>query len=87
MAEKGIAFYNETEIRVQAQIFAGRALEGTCVLDPGERHVLPVAPRRYDIFLKNGTTGWELARQLDCDYTMVTLRREKGRYVLLGGEA
>jgi hypothetical protein len=87
MAEYRIEFHNEAEIRVQAQIFAGRLLHGTCVLDPGESYVLLAEPRRYDIFLKNGTTGWELARKLDCEDTDITLCREKGRYVLLGSRA
>lgn len=85
MAEKGITFRNEAEIRVQAQIFRGRTLISTCVVDPNEIHVLAADPVRYDIFLKNGATGWEIARKLDSEFTTVTLRHEKGRYVISGG--
>lgn len=84
MALKEVTLHNESELRVQAQIFAGRTLIDTCVLNPGEIHVLSGQLHRYDIFLKNGATGWEIARELDCEFTTVTLRHEKGRYVILG---
>lgn len=84
MAKIKVAFHNESGIRVQAQIFAGRTLVDTCVLNPGEIHVLSAEPQRYDIFLKNGATGWEIARKLDCDFTTVTVRHEMGRYVIIG---
>ena len=84
MAEIKVTFHNESELRVQAQIFAGRTLIDTCVLNPGEIHVLSAEPLHYDIFLKNGTTGWEIARKLDSEFTTVTLRHEKGRYVIVG---
>lgn len=84
MAEMEVTFHNESEIRVQAQIFAGRTLIDTSVLNPGEIRILSAEPQRYDIFLKNGATGWEIARKLDCEFTIVTLRREKGRYVIVG---
>ncbi len=86
MAEIEVTFHNESELRVQAQIFAERTLVDTCVLNPGEIHVLSAEPQRYDIFLKNGATGWEIARKLDCEFTTVTLRREKGRYVIVGSQ-
>ena len=84
MAVTEVTLHNESEIKVQAQIFAGRTLIDTSVLNPGEIHVLSAEPQRYDIFLKNGTTGWEIARKLDCEFTTVRLRREKGRYVIVG---
>lgn len=84
MAEIEVTFHNESELRVQAQIFAGRTLIDTCVLNPGEIHVLSAEPLRYDIFLKDGATGWEIARKLDSEFTTVTLRHEKGRYVIVG---
>ena len=40
MAETGIKFNNKTEIRVQAQIYAGRTLISSCVVAPGEIRVL-----------------------------------------------
>jgi hypothetical protein len=84
MAVTNVTFHNDSGMRVQAQIFAGRTLIGTCVLDPGEIHILPAEPQRYDVFFKNGATGWELARKLDSEFTIVTLRHEKGRYVIVG---
>ena len=84
MAVTEVTLHNESEFRVQAQIFAGRTLIDSCVLNPGEINVLSAEPQRYDIFLKNGATGWEIARKLDCEFTIVTLCREKGRYVILG---
>jgi hypothetical protein len=86
MTETKVTVHNESELRVQAQIFAGRALIDTCVLNPGEIHVLSAEPQRYDIFLKNGATGWEIARKLDIEFTTVSLRHEKGRYVIVGSQ-
>lgn len=85
MAETGITFRNEANIRVQAQIFAGRTLVSTCVVDPGEVHILAAAESvQYDIFLRNGATGWEIARKLDSEAKIVTLRHHMGRYVISG---
>jgi hypothetical protein len=82
MAEIEVTFHNEAEIRVQAQIFAGRTLVSTCVAGPGEIHILPAESVRYDIFFKNGATGWEIARQLDSEAKTLTLNHHKGRYVI-----
>lgn len=86
MAEIGITFRNEAAIRVQAQIFEGRTLVSTCVADPGEVHVLAAGSAQYDIFLKNGATGWEIARKLAAEDETVTLRHQNGRYVISGGQ-
>ena len=67
---------------MQAQIFAGRTLISTCVAGPGETRVLPAEAERYDIYLKNGATGWEIARKLGSEAKTLTLSQEKGRYVL-----
>jgi hypothetical protein len=84
MTETKVTFHNESELRVQAQIFAGRTLIDSCVVNPGEIHVLSAEPLGYDIFLKNGISGWEIARKLNTEFTTVTLRHEKGRYVIVG---
>lgn len=84
MAEIEITFHNEAEIRVQAQIFAGRTLVSTCVVDPGEDRTLLAESAPYDIFFKNGVTGWEVARELDSEAKVVTLRKHLGRYVMTG---
>lgn len=82
MVETEITFHNKTEIRVQAQIFTGRTLVSTCVVNPGEIRVLPSKSLRYDIFFKNGTTGWEIARKLDSDANSFTLSQNKRQYTI-----
>ena len=82
MVETEITFHNETEIRVQAQIFVGRTLISTCVADPGEIRILPAKSLRYDIFFKNGATGWEIARKLDSDARDFTLNQGKNGYTV-----
>lgn len=82
MAEDVITFHNRAEIRVQAQIYAGRTLVGTCLANPGEIHTLPVESMRYDIFLKDGATGWVIARKLDSEIRTFTLSRLNGRYTI-----
>lgn len=84
VTETDITFYNKVEIKVQAQIFSGRTLVGTCVAGPGEKRVLPAESVRYDIYLKNSITGWEIAHMLDSAAKTFTLSQEKGRYVLTG---
>lgn len=86
MSVLAVEFHNESELRVQAQIFVGRTLIDTCVLNPGETRVLSAEPQRYDIFLKNGATGWEIARKLDSEFTTITLRHDKGQYVIVGSQ-
>jgi hypothetical protein len=82
MVETEKTFHNKTEIRVQAQIFAGRTLVSTCMVDPGEIHILPVNSLPFDIFFKNGATGWEMARKLDSDTTSFALSQHKRRYTI-----
>ena len=82
MAETEITFHNKIKIRVQAQIFTGRTLVSTCVVDPGEICALPAESMRYDIYLKNGATGWEIAHKLDSEAKNLTLSQHNGRYVI-----
>lgn len=82
MVETEITFHNETEMRVMAQIFVGRALISTCMLDPGETRILPSGSLRFDIFFKNGATGWEVARKLDSDARSFTLSEHQRRYTV-----
>ena len=82
MSDVEVTFHNNVDIRVQAQIFIGPSLVSTCVIGPGESGVLPTRSARHDIFLKNGATGWELARKLDSEAKTHTLSRDKGRYVI-----
>jgi hypothetical protein len=82
MTETEITFHNRTEIGVQAQIFAGRTLVSTCVAGAGETRILPTKSLRYDIFFKNGATGWEIARKLDSEANTFTLSQHKGRYII-----
>jgi hypothetical protein len=84
MTETQITFHNKAKIRVQAQIFAGRALVSTCVAGPGETHILPAGSVRYDIYVRNAATGWIVARKLDSKATSVTLMQHNGRYDITG---
>lgn len=83
MAETHITFHNKAEIRVQAQLFTGRTLVSTCVAGPGEIRILQAESAPYDIFFKNGATGWEIARKLDSEAKILTLNHHKGRYVII----
>ena len=80
--ETKITFHNETEMRVMAQIFVGRALISTCMLDPSETRILSSESLRFDIYFKNGATGWELARKLDSDATSFTLSKHQRQYTV-----
>ena len=82
LVETGITFHNKTEMRVMAQIFVGRALISTCMLDPGETRILPSGSLRFDIFFKNGATGWEVGRKLDSDARSFTLSKHQTRYTV-----
>jgi hypothetical protein len=82
MAESEITFCNKTEIRVQAQIYAGRALVSTCVVDPGETYILPANSLRFDIFFKNGATGREIARKMDSGANSFTLNQNQSRFTI-----
>ena len=82
MVEPQITFQNKTEIRVQAQIFAGRTLISTCVVGPGEIRSLPAKSLGFDIFFKDSSSGWEIARKLGSDANSFTLSQNKRRYTL-----
>lgn len=82
MVETEITFHNKATLRVQAQIFSGRTLVSTCVAGPDEVGILMAKSIRYDIFFKNGVTGWELARALNSDAKTFTLSRQSGRYAI-----
>ena len=82
MVEAEVTFNNRTDLRVQAQIFTGRTLVSTCVVSPGETRILPTKSLRYDIFFKNGATGWEIVRKLDSEAKIFTLSQHKGRYII-----
>ena len=79
-----ITFHNEAPIKVQAQIFKGFTLISTYVAAPGETCILQTESGQYDIYLKNGATGWEIARKLDSEAKTVRLKqhKDKGRYVI-----
>lgn len=82
LVETKITFHNKTETRVMAQIFEGRTLISTCMLDPGETRILQSGLLRLDIFFKNGATGWEVARKLDSDAKSFTLSKHQTRYTV-----
>lgn len=82
MAETEVTFRNDVKIRVQAQIFTGRTLISTCVADPGEIHTLLAESSPYDIYFKNGATGWEIARKLGNEAKTLTLSQHMERYII-----
>ncbi len=82
MVETEIVFHNMAAIRVQMQLYDGRLLVGTCVVAPGESGVLPAELERYDIFLKNSVTGWEIGHKLNSTAKTLTLSQENGRHVI-----
>jgi hypothetical protein len=82
MEETEITFHNKAKLRVQAQIFSGRTLLSTCVAGPDEVRVLTVKEMRYDIYFKNGVTGWEIAHKLNSEAKTFTLSQQKGRYII-----
>lgn len=82
MTETEVTFHNKAEIRVQAQIFTESTLVSTCVANPGETCTLLTQSVQYDVYLKNGMTGWEIARKLNSVAKSLALSRHKGRYVI-----
>mgnify|MGYP000179075431 FL=1 len=82
MVATEIVFHNMAELRVQMQLYDGRALVGTCVVGPGESGSLPAELERYDIYFKNSTTGWEIGHQLNSASKTLTLSQQNGRYVI-----
>jgi len=82
MAETGITFHNKIDIKIQAQIFAGTTLISTCLVEPGATQILPTSLKQYDIYLKNGATGWGIAHKLDSQSTSLTLDVHNGRYTI-----
>jgi hypothetical protein len=81
MGKIEIKFHNKIDIRTLAQIFIERTLISTGVAEPGESCILSAESGQYDIYVKNGRTGWELARKLGGEAQSVTLSQHKGRYV------
>jgi len=82
MAEKEITFHNNADIKVQAQIYSGRTLVSTCLAAAGETYTMAVESTRYDIFFKDGATGWVIARALDSETKSFTLNHLNGRYTI-----
>jgi hypothetical protein len=82
MDAERITFHNKADIRVQAQIYTGRTLVSTCLAQPGEIHTLQCGSVQHDIYLRDASTGWELARKQDNDAATVVLSRRQGHYVL-----
>jgi len=83
MTKQKITIHNKTDIKAQVQIFAGRILISTGMTNPGETCCLEAETGNYDIFLRNGVTGWEIARKLNSAVISWTLMRHiKGWYAL-----
>ena len=82
MAEIKVTFHNKAELKVLAQIYSGFTLVSSCFVDPGQIRSLLADSLRFDIFFKNGTTGWEIARKLDSATENFTLSGKKVNYIL-----
>ena len=77
-----ITFHNKAAIRIQVQVFNERTLVATGLASPGESCILPAETGPYDIYFKNGATGWEVAHQLDSEAKTLTLSLANGRYTI-----
>jgi hypothetical protein len=77
---QAVTFHNNATIKVQAQIYTGRTLISACLAGPGETHTLSAESMPYDIFFRNGATGWEVARELNSEAKTYTLNQSQGRY-------
>lgn len=82
MVKVEIRFYNKISIRTLAQIFVGQTLVSSGMANPGESCILSAEAGQYDIFIKHGMTGRELARKLGGKAKRVTLSEQKGRYIV-----
>ena len=82
MVETEITFHNKANLRVQAQIFTDGTLASTYVADPDEVCILTTTSTRYDIFFKNGLSGWEVGRKLNSEAKKHTLSQQKGRFAV-----
>lgn len=77
MTHTEMTFHNKTDIKALAQIFAGSALISSCVASPGETCTLTTGSGKFDIFQRNGATGWELVRKLGSEAKSLTLVKER----------
>ena len=82
MAKIEIKFHNKITIRTLVQIFVGHSLISSGIAEPGETCLLSAETGQYDIFVKNGLTGRELARKLGGEAKSVTVSQHKGRYIV-----
>jgi len=82
MSGSDVRFHNKATIRVQAQIYSGATLISSCVAGPGETHTLAAPAEQYDIYFKNGATGWQIARMLNSKATAFTLSQTNGHFIL-----
>lgn len=78
MLVTNITLHNQTEVKTQALIFLGQRLAHICLIAPGETCFLAKVSSPYDIFLKNGVTGWEMARALNSQASDLTLTKQNG---------
>ena len=87
MAQLQVTFHNETEIRVLAQIFAGRDSFSSLFVAAKSTETLSAESQPYDIYFKDAVSGWEVGHKRDSSDTAITLRSEKGRYVVIGDQS
>lgn len=82
MGVEEVTFHNKAKIRIQAQIYMGRQLVSTCVVDPGEVHTLLCGSAVHDIYCRHAATGWEVAHKRDNEAKSVTLNQQRERFIL-----
>jgi hypothetical protein len=82
MTQQTVTFHNKAKIKVQAQIYTGRTLVGTCLAGPGETGTLLAESTPYDIFFRNGASGWEVARELNSEAKSFTLNQRQGPHAV-----
>ncbi len=86
MAQLQVTFHNETKIRVLAQIFAGRDSFSSLFVEAKTTKTLSAESRPYDIYFKDAISGWEVGHKRGSSDTAITLRAEKGHYVVIGDQ-
>ena len=83
MAKQEITFHNKTDIKVQAQVFASTRLIGTYSTKSGQSCKIEMENAGQDIFFRDGTTGREIARNLDNRLKSLTISKEKGGWYII----
>jgi hypothetical protein len=82
MTTTQVNFHNKLDVSVQAQIYAQYTLLSTGTVESGDSCILSNESEAYDIYIRDAATGRMFARQFGSDATDITLRKERGLYVI-----